>query len=127
MAEKEKDYKSQPEEFKSTLFMLLDLVDRYWNGSKSLHQNYKFLGAANQLLNSNTGGSGGAGGGGDDSAMYMKVKSLQDENKKLQHQLQNQKYSGGVDSSSSELQYKNYLQEIVIKFVNFLESPRQPP
>jgi hypothetical protein len=27
----------------SQLFMLLDLVDRYWNGSKSLHQNQKFL------------------------------------------------------------------------------------
>ncbi len=26
------------------------MVDRYWNGTRSLHKNYKFLGQANQLL-----------------------------------------------------------------------------
>ena len=28
------------------LFQFLDLVDRYWNGSKSLHKNVKFKGTA---------------------------------------------------------------------------------
>lgn len=28
---------------KQMLFKILDLVDRYWNGSKSLHQHAKFL------------------------------------------------------------------------------------
>ncbi|XP_076470302.1 centrosomal protein of 72 kDa-like [Babylonia areolata] len=34
---------------KHFLFRLLDLVDRYWNGSKSLHQHAKFLGMALDL------------------------------------------------------------------------------
>lgn len=32
------------------LFQLLDLVDRYWNGSKSLHKNVKFKGRPSFLL-----------------------------------------------------------------------------
>lgn len=37
----------------SPLFNLLDLVDKYWNGTKSLHKNFKFLGLANQALSLN--------------------------------------------------------------------------
>jgi hypothetical protein len=40
---------------KRMLFKVLDLVDRYWNGSKSLHQHAKFLGKwqVNERLYSN--------------------------------------------------------------------------
>ena len=38
------------------LFQFLDLVDRYWNGSKSLHKNVKFKGKVFFF--------GGGGGGG---------------------------------------------------------------
>jgi hypothetical protein len=36
--------KSENPESRLFLFQILDLVDRYWNGSKSLHKNNKFKG-----------------------------------------------------------------------------------
>ena len=62
--------------------MLLDLVDKYWNGSKSLHQNYKFLGSANQLLKQYYPGN--AHGAPADPELAFRLKQLQEENKKLQ-------------------------------------------
>ncbi|XP_046572402.1 centrosomal protein of 72 kDa-like [Haliotis rubra] len=40
------------------LFRLMDLVDRYWNGTKSLHKNAKFKGLALNLLEKVMMGSG---------------------------------------------------------------------
>ena len=60
----------------------MDLVDRYWNGTKSLHKNYKFLGAANQLLSQHLEASPV-----DEShlkTLQMHIKNLQDENRSLQ-------------------------------------------
>ncbi|KAL4235359.1 Centrosomal protein of 72 kDa [Mactra antiquata] len=39
-------FRSENPESRLFLFQLLDLVDRYWNGSKSLHKNNKFKGLA---------------------------------------------------------------------------------
>lgn len=36
--------RSETPESRLFLFQILDLVDRYWNGSKSLHKNNKFKG-----------------------------------------------------------------------------------
>jgi hypothetical protein len=39
-----KSFRSETPESRLFLFQILDLVDRYWNGSKSLHKNNKFKG-----------------------------------------------------------------------------------
>lgn len=104
--------------------MILDLVDKYWNGSKSLHQNYKFLGQANQLLKQYYPSN--ANGANSDTEMMFRLKQLQDENKNLQNQLKNQQKYG--EPSASELQYKNYAQEIDIlkkKLMNALEDNKR--
>lgn len=139
--EKSSKHQQQPEEFKSTLFLLLDLVDRYWNGSKSLHQNFKFLGAANQLLKdynknpSNTNNPGSSSSSSNhhnndehSSNLMERLKSLQDENKGLKCQLNSHKYNTTDSSLSSELQCKNYAQEIDIlkkKLSNSLEENKR--
>lgn len=40
-------------ENRAFLFKILDLVDRYWNGSKSLHKHAKFKGYNAKSINSN--------------------------------------------------------------------------
>lgn len=36
--------------YSTSLIQLLDLVDKYWNGSKSLHDNKKFMSSYKLLL-----------------------------------------------------------------------------
>ena len=67
--------------------MILDLVDRYWNGTKSLHKNYKFLGAANQLLNQHLESSSNSVDETHLKTLQMHIKNLQDENRSLQQTL----------------------------------------
>lgn len=40
-------------ENRAFLFKILDLVDRYWNGSKSLHKHAKFKGKIAKSIYSN--------------------------------------------------------------------------
>lgn len=93
----------------------MDLVDRYWNGTKSLHKNYKFLGAANQLLSQHLEASPV-----DEShlkTLQMHIKNLQDENRSLQqtmmeklsnyHQQQN-----GKTSEQQQHDTKSWLAEM---------------
>lgn len=102
------------------LIVLLDLVDRYWNGSKSLHKNAKFLNAANQLFinNSNLANSTdfdynclvlGSNESDKFSQTQKQLISLQDENKKLNQQLAHFKSSS---KHESETQYKEMLLQI---------------
>ena len=114
------------------LFLLLDLVDRYWNGSKSLHKNFKFIGAANQLLSQYKLYSGEHNVNEDQiNSIQSQFRMVQDENKRLQQQLIAIKSNckQGENESSSELHVKNLLQEIVNyftkskkfdKFINFV-------
>lgn len=106
------------------LFLLLDLVDRYWNGSKSLHQNPKFLSAANQLVLGTQNCDDLNQFQNDDliSNLQSQLRVLQDENKRLQNQLIQKSIirSNENGESSIELQNKNLLAEIVSFF--FLNS-----
>jgi hypothetical protein len=68
----------------------LDLVDRYWNGTKSLHKNYKFLGLANQLLAQYTKYSTETNPFEvQNNLLQSQLKSCQEENRKLQKDLKN--------------------------------------
>jgi hypothetical protein len=53
----------------------------------------------------------------ENSTDYSLILKLKEENKKLQNQLQRINVNGGSIESSSDLQYKNYLQEIVINLI----------
>jgi len=70
------------------------------------------LGLANQLLKQYNPSSTAASVSSDqpDHTLLVKLNKLQDENKKLQAQLN----SRSGEATSSELQYKNYQQEIDI-------------
>lgn len=86
--------------------MLLDLVDRYWNGSKSLHQNQKFLTAALQLVS----GENSASLNSDLlTSLQAQLRHAQEENKRLQAQKNNSQ-----SESLSDLQHKNLLAEFDI-------------
>lgn len=77
------------------------------------------------MLKQYSSGNSSSGGHSDDSGLMVKLKSVQDENKRLQHQLQKISCGGSLGESSNELQYKNYLQEIDIlkkKLNNALEE-----
>ncbi|XP_032892121.1 leucine-rich repeat-containing protein 36 isoform X2 [Amblyraja radiata] len=63
----------------SLLHNLLDLVDRYWNGSRSLHTNQRFLSPAHELL-SNVLNSMSIS---KIQSLEKKVKALAEENKSL--------------------------------------------
>ncbi len=117
-------------------------MDRYWNGSKSLHKNYKFLGAANQLISqhnelireqeaANNGSDGDGGESSNIRSLHIHLKNLQDENRCLQQTLL---IKNAVKSSSSSAasdnnenhnnqaanEFKTLLVEIVIIFYIFL-------
>ena len=81
--------------------MLLDLVDRYWNGSKSLHKNAKFLSAAKQILDAKTSDK-------SDSNYHAQIKILQEENRRLNSQLNQKSSKSELDTDS----YKGLLGEI---------------
>ncbi|CAF0704706.1 unnamed protein product [Brachionus calyciflorus] len=98
----EQESQNLSEENKGQIYMLLDLVDRYWNGSKSLHKNVKFLSSAKQILGENQVSEK------SDSNYYAQIKALQDENRRLNHQL-NQKSSKNELESDS---YKSLISEI---------------
>ena len=74
--------------------------------------------SANHLLKQyNANGSNNANADnehGTDHALMQKLKALQDDNKRLQAQLQKCNANGGMAETASDLQYKNYLQEIDI-------------
>ncbi|XP_051884671.1 leucine-rich repeat-containing protein 36-like [Pristis pectinata] len=63
----------------SLLQNLLDLVDRHWNGSRSLHTNQRFLNSAHELL-SNVLNSMSIS---KTQSLEKKVKALAEENKSL--------------------------------------------
>lgn len=90
---------------KSQIYVLLDLVDRYWNGSKSLHKNQKFLNAAKQILSEN--------GPSERFESNYQLKILQEENRRLNYQLSHKKSEAELES------YKGLISEIVIR-LNFI-------
>ncbi|RNA24294.1 centrosomal of 72 kDa [Brachionus plicatilis] len=92
------DHEYLNEENKSQIYVLLDLVDRYWNGSKSLHKNQKFLNTAKQILNES--------GPADRFESNYQLKVLQEENRRLNYQLGQKKNEAESDS------YKGLLSEI---------------
>jgi len=85
-----------------------------------------YPGLANQLLKQYNNNPNGADVNSEqpDHSLLLKLNKLQDENKKLQMQLNNR----GGEATSSELQYKNYQQEIEIlkkKLSNALEENKR--
>lgn len=95
------------------------MVDRYWNGTKSLHKNAKFLGAANQLFSEHNNQASK-----DNKSnireqlvsLQNQVNQFKEENMRLQQQLMQRSASKKSSSSSSEAiesQYKELLGEIV--------------
>ncbi|XP_069112692.1 centrosomal protein of 72 kDa-like isoform X2 [Argopecten irradians] len=63
---------------KELLSRLLDIVDRYWNGSKSLHKNIKFRGLAYELIDNFARNYGD-----DMSKVEADIAHLREENFKL--------------------------------------------
>ncbi|XP_053769535.1 centrosomal protein of 72 kDa isoform X2 [Desmodus rotundus] len=81
---------------------LLDLVDRYWNGCKSLHSNEMFLAQARHILSSVQDFTATQ----DNSTILSEeINYLTLENKSLQNHLleQQQQYSGKISEVVSEL------------------------
>lgn len=69
---------------------MLDLVDRYWNGTKSLHKNYKFLGLANQLLTQYTKYTSETNPFEiQNNLLQSQLKIAHEDNRKLQKELKN--------------------------------------
>ncbi len=87
----------------------MDLVDRYWNDTKSLHKNNKFLGLANQLLTQFTKYSAETNPFDVQNILLQsQLKSCQEENRKLQKDLKNKEndrfeYEAYKKSSQSEI------------------------
>nr|XP_022341017.1 centrosomal protein of 72 kDa-like [Crassostrea virginica] len=92
-------------ENRAFLFQLLDLVDRYWNGSKSLHKHAKFkafaYGVIENLLKSDNEVE-------ERQKLQGLMKTLQDENYRLRKYEEAAK-ANLVDSSVNETQLKNSL------------------
>ncbi|XP_033754495.1 centrosomal protein of 72 kDa-like isoform X3 [Pecten maximus] len=86
---------------KELLSKLLDIVDRYWNGSKSLHKNIKFRGLAYELIDNF------ARNYGDDlSKVEGDVAHLREENFKLRkrEELTRNTLADSTDALKDELQ-----------------------
>ena len=75
------------------------MVDRYWNGSKSLHKNQKFLSTAKKILSQSDPA--------EKFELSYQLKVLQDENRKLNYQLSQKKSDAETES------YKGLISEIV--------------
>ncbi|KAL8613869.1 hypothetical protein ACOMHN_032859 [Nucella lapillus] len=98
---------------KHYLFRLLDLVDRYWNGSKSLHQHAKFLGMALDSMEEWQGGKEStlAGMHEDVRGLKQRVQRLQEENSTLREQQQSLRRGDPDTTSASEVQLKGTLKQ----------------
>ncbi|XP_059167973.1 centrosomal protein of 72 kDa-like isoform X2 [Physella acuta] len=69
---------------KNLLFSMLNLVDRYWNGTKSLHKNPKFIEQALKFISEYTMTQGNIND--KMSALKQTMESLKEENKVLKRQ-----------------------------------------
>ena len=91
-------------------------MDRYWNGTKSLHKNYKFLGLANQLLTQYTKYSNETNPFEvQNNLLQSQLKSSHEENRKLHKDLKHK----DSERMGHEAYKKANQVEIVKKFFNF--------
>nr|KAG5707485.1 hypothetical protein BaRGS_011989 [Batillaria attramentaria] len=95
---------------KRMLFQLLDLVDRYWNGSKSLHQHAKFLGLALDVVDDFSKDGPLAGMQSDVNVLKQRVERLQEENTTLRER-QSRQRSDHDTTTASEVQLKVSLKQ----------------
>ncbi|XP_075444714.1 centrosomal protein of 72 kDa [Ascaphus truei] len=92
-------------QFKATAMeYLLDLVDKYWNGSKSLHSNETFLCHAKQVLSVMQHSSSSNDQQKESAAQLEKINNLVLETKSLHTQLSEQDHQNNVSIESLELQ-----------------------
>ncbi|KAK7498086.1 hypothetical protein BaRGS_00010674 [Batillaria attramentaria] len=95
---------------KRMLFQLLDLVDRYWNGSKSLHQHAKFLGLALDVVDDFSKDGPLVGMQSDVNTLKQRVERLQEENTTLRER-QSRQRSDHDTTTASEVQLKVSLKQ----------------
>ncbi|KAK7114531.1 centrosomal protein of 72 kDa-like isoform X2 [Littorina saxatilis] len=94
---------------KELLFRILDLADRYWNGSKSLHQHAKFLGLALDVIEKHSQEGPLAGMQQDVQSLKQRVERLQDENSTLRER--QSRRSDADTTTASEAQLKSTLKQ----------------
>jgi chromosome segregation ATPase len=93
------------------------LVDKYWNGTKSLHKNYKFLGLANQALSLNAQKSYETN---QLNILQSQINNLKDENSRLNQMLKDQRANKDQGTVEIEKKNKHLMDENVSNFCWYL-------
>ncbi|KAL5022267.1 hypothetical protein ScPMuIL_001422 [Solemya velum] len=106
----EKGASSESPRCREFLFRLLDLVDRYWNGTKSLHKHGKFKSLAFGIIDNFNKQSREASIQIEKDYLESQLSRIQDDNARLRTQSEAAK-SNLLDSAANETQLKETLHQ----------------